>query len=171
MHFESHVWGEHAGRRIASDRLREVAAAEFQQYALAAANIQPSLCPRSHVCAFQESVDQPQFPAVEAERILTRSDSSLDHQTVQHTIPHTDPSPDVPFRYPASLSLFRSLPIQKWALFAINSLKDQVAVIPYYLKPFRVCSAKDVCQPVASFGEILKFCIVQIDRRTWAGLT
>jgi hypothetical protein len=65
--------GEHAGRRITPDRLREIAARNFQQLTPATADIQPPLRPQSHAGSLQERFDQEPFPAVEMERILRES--------------------------------------------------------------------------------------------------
>src|ERR1700733_7875068 len=59
MHAEGRTRREHAARRIAPDRLREVVAGKFQQ----------SLGPRSHTSALQEPVDQKPFSPMEMERI------------------------------------------------------------------------------------------------------
>jgi hypothetical protein len=69
MHAEGRTRREHAARRIAPDRLREVVAGKFQQLTSATANIQPSLGPRRHTSALQESVDQKPFSPMEMERI------------------------------------------------------------------------------------------------------
>lgn len=73
MHAEGSNGGEHADRRIAPDRLREVAAGQFQQLAATAADIQPFQSPRIRTSTPQQPLNQKPFPTVEMERITRES--------------------------------------------------------------------------------------------------
>ena len=67
--FEPLIGGQHAGRRVTTRGLREIAAGYLEQFAPAATYVQPSLCLRRDPCTLEEPLDQVPLSAVKMQRI------------------------------------------------------------------------------------------------------
>src|SRR5258707_10619657 len=89
MHPERGIRGEHPARRVAPDRLREVAARNSQQLTPAATDIQPPLRAQGPAGPLQEPLYQKPFPAVKMQGVLGESipDRIIEQLRIRGRIP------------------------------------------------------------------------------------
>ena len=70
---ERNIRRQHTGRQVASRRLGKLTACQFEKFATATTNIQPSHVSRVSPCTIQDSVDKKPFSAMEMDRVARES--------------------------------------------------------------------------------------------------